>query len=187
MKNYYQVLEIEKDAEEREIKAAYRRLAKEYHPDRNKASNARQRFIQLTEAYQILIDDDLRKSYDLRIDRNRSRESQMKDKEDQYREWFNRYQQQARTQAETFAGSTFEEFENSPIYKTAMTLSRVYNYIFFGIGVFMVIGPFTLWYFREADLPNARPWQTLLLPSMIGLAFTYGIYYFLFKYKVHDD
>jgi curved DNA-binding protein CbpA len=184
--NYYQVLGLSPEATEKEIKSAYRTLAKVWHPDKNKAENARAQFIVITEAYQILSDENLRPIYDQKLHRSSYREQSMRQKEQEYRAWFERYQQQAQRNAQAYASSSYDEFEQSPIFKTAMVLSRIYNYLFFGIGVCMVFGPLTLWYIREAGMPNARPWYNFIFPSLIGLAFTYGIYYFLFKYKVHE-
>lgn len=64
MRDYYEVLGVGKDAPEREIKRAYRRLAKKYHPDVNKSPDAEDKFRELSEAYEILIDPDKRANYD---------------------------------------------------------------------------------------------------------------------------
>jgi DnaJ-class molecular chaperone len=64
-KNYYEILGIEKDSSEEEIRLAYRRLAKLYHPDLNQGDpSAKEKFIELKEAYDTLIDPLKRKIYD---------------------------------------------------------------------------------------------------------------------------
>ncbi|MBI1869439.1 J domain-containing protein [Candidatus Gottesmanbacteria bacterium] len=62
--DYYQILGIPKGASEAEIKAAYRRLALEWHPDRNKTSEATQKVKEITEAYEILSNQEKRAAYD---------------------------------------------------------------------------------------------------------------------------
>jgi molecular chaperone DnaJ len=63
-KDYYEVLGVSKTASKDEIKDAYRKLALQYHPDRNKAPDAEEKFKQISEAYAVLSDDDKRAQYD---------------------------------------------------------------------------------------------------------------------------
>ncbi|MBQ6321561.1 MAG: DnaJ domain-containing protein [Lachnospiraceae bacterium] len=64
-KNYYKILEIERTADEKAIKKAYRKLAKKYHPDSNPGNKeAEQKFKDVNEAYAILGDAEKRKLYD---------------------------------------------------------------------------------------------------------------------------
>jgi len=65
-KDYYGVLGVPRGASKDEIKSAYRKLAKKYHPDLNKENPkaAEEKFKQLSEAYEVLADDDKRKIYD---------------------------------------------------------------------------------------------------------------------------
>ncbi|MBI4306336.1 MAG: molecular chaperone DnaJ [Chloroflexi bacterium] len=63
-RDYYEVLGLPKDATAEDIKKAYRRLALEFHPDRNKTPGASEKFKEITEAYQVLNDTEKRATYD---------------------------------------------------------------------------------------------------------------------------
>jgi len=63
--DFYDVLGIRRDVSQEEIKAAFRKLAFKYHPDRNKSPGAEQKFKEVSEAYAILSDPDKRKQYDV--------------------------------------------------------------------------------------------------------------------------
>ena len=63
-KDYYEVLGVPRNASEDEIKSAFRKLAFQYHPDRNKELGAEEKFKEINEAYQILSDPGKRASYD---------------------------------------------------------------------------------------------------------------------------
>lgn len=65
-KDYYQILGIDRRADEREIKSAFRRMARRYHPDVNPGdSAAERRFKDVNEAYEVLSDPEKRRRYDL--------------------------------------------------------------------------------------------------------------------------
>jgi len=63
-RDYYDVLGVKRNASEEEIKKAYRRLARQYHPDVNKANDAEARFKEINEAYEVLSDREKRERYD---------------------------------------------------------------------------------------------------------------------------
>lgn len=64
-KDYYKILGVDKKASLSEIKEAYRRLARKYHPDVNKSPQAQEKFKQINEAYEVLKDPEKRRKYDL--------------------------------------------------------------------------------------------------------------------------
>ncbi len=63
-KDYYEVLGVSKDASQDEIKSAFRKLAKKYHPDVSKEPDAEEKFKEAQEAYAVLSDESKRKQYD---------------------------------------------------------------------------------------------------------------------------
>ncbi|GHU34373.1 hypothetical protein FACS1894166_11730 [Bacilli bacterium] len=63
-RDYYEILGIPKSATPDEIKRAFRRLAMQYHPDRNKAADAEAKFKEVNEAYEVLSDTNKRTTYD---------------------------------------------------------------------------------------------------------------------------
>lgn len=63
-RDYYEVLGLEKESSQSEIKKAYRKLAKEYHPDHNDSADAEKKFKEVRESYEILSDKEKRSAYD---------------------------------------------------------------------------------------------------------------------------
>ena len=62
--DYYKILDVDRNADAATIKKAYRKLARQYHPDVNKAADAEEKFKQANEAYEVLKDAEKRKAYD---------------------------------------------------------------------------------------------------------------------------
>lgn len=63
-RDYYEVLGVAKDATDADIKKAYRKLSKQFHPDINQEAGAEDKFKEIAEAYEVLSDADKRAAYD---------------------------------------------------------------------------------------------------------------------------
>jgi curved DNA-binding protein len=88
-KDYYQILGVPQDADEKTIRAAYRRLARQYHPDVNPGNQeAEERFKEINEANQVLADPEQRKKYDeLRAQYQRFQQSGGRPQEFDWQRW----------------------------------------------------------------------------------------------------
>ena len=64
-KNYYEILGVTPDSDAQDVKISYRKLARKYHPDVNKAPESAQKFKDVLEAYEVLSDEKKRKQYDM--------------------------------------------------------------------------------------------------------------------------
>jgi molecular chaperone DnaJ len=64
MKDPYKLLNVKKDASQQDIKKAYYQLAKKYHPDQNKDPKAREKFVEIQNAYEVLSDANKRAQFD---------------------------------------------------------------------------------------------------------------------------
>lgn len=69
--SHYETLQIKKDASADEIKRSFRELALKYHPDKNKSSDSKEKFLRIVEAYEVLSDNNLRKKYDMMSEKNK--------------------------------------------------------------------------------------------------------------------
>ena len=102
MANYYEILEIERTSTEKEIKSAYRKLAKKWHPDTTKLDKkyAAEKFKEVTNAYNVLSDAEARKKYDYNLNYEARLREESRRREQARQEAERRRQEQARQEAE---------------------------------------------------------------------------------------
>lgn len=108
-KDYYEVLGVAKTAAEKDIKSAYRKLAKKWHPDANPTNTKRaeERFKEVLEAYEVLGDSDKRKKYDA-LGSNWEEAQQQAEAQRRYRDAQNaQYRSGASPQGDAFSSAGF--------------------------------------------------------------------------------
>lgn len=131
MKDYYRILEIEFGAEIPSVKKAYRRLALKYHPDKNKAPEASIKFIEITEAYEVLNNDIKKNQYDNFYSSYFKTQGQKTEyKEDlktaKTQEWTN----YGKKKAEQYASMKYDDFADKIIEELRLAISYTPNVIF---------------------------------------------------------
>jgi hypothetical protein len=127
---YYKILNLKPDSSIEDIRKAYRRKARLYHPDINNAPDAADNFIRITEAYDFLIENHEKKPLDdqefLRI----------------VEEW-RKYRQERSTQrARYYARSSYARFKNSKYYKSTRILNA--SSIIFNFAIAVMVLLFTI-------------------------------------------
>ena len=114
MRDYYQVLGVTAAASIDEIRAAFRKLAMQYHPDRNSSPTAQSTFIEITEAYEILRDPHRRQVYESMFMDNKVENdveaNTGSSSEGSYRETYYSWTEQAHARAKSYASMPYNRF-----------------------------------------------------------------------------
>jgi len=126
-KDYYKTLGIEKNATPDEIKKAYRKLARKYHPDTNKDKNAEDMFKDISEAYEVLSDAEKKKKYDnLGSSYSRFKTTGGNTSDFQWNDWFaDNFQKNARN-ANKYSHNYYDNFAGDD-KKTGNTVGDFFN------------------------------------------------------------
>ena len=114
VKNYYKTLGLSTSATKAEIKVAYRKLAKKYHPDKNKSKQASQLFIEVNEAYAYLTNEG--SSYRINYPEKTTNSNKSKSSEDELRkrmDWARKYAQYKKVKEERMMELEYYKIHNS--------------------------------------------------------------------------
>ncbi len=126
--SYYEILGVTANTTGEEIKQAYRKKAKELHPDRNKHENAHEQFILLTEAYECL--------FILKKGRANSKPSA-----GNYTDWQQQSRNQARQRAREYAQMQYEEFKKTDYYKKTVAANIILEHFYFFSSILLLALP----------------------------------------------
>lgn len=177
--NYYERLEIPESATQAEIKTAYRRLAKRFHPDLNPDIAAEAQFIAIEEAHSCLIKTESRKAYDMLLRFNREGRSYVT-AEQKYRNDVRRSSVRSQANASRHAKMSYEQYKRDELLRTstlALLLHTVFTIafgalllnIFYRLGTKMY-GPHTG---NWGDSPGIYLLGMGYLLSLIGVSYIY--------------
>lgn len=164
-------------------------MAKLYHPDRSGDEGTREKFIKVNEAYEVLMQKDtyVREAIDRYQKKQRgTSENQQPHRDPAYKPKTTHSNASGqRNRAEAYADMRFKDFEKSPIYKTALVVSSFFNYLMLAIGFSMVASPIVSYInYDESNRFAGEEHVFHIWPMILGLAFLYGVWYFLFKHKL---
>jgi len=187
--NYFAILELNPKASSEEVKKSFRFLAKKWHPDRNDDPVSAKKFIEITEAYEYLMDDNRRSVHAYMLTRIDKVDEELERKARIYQEWYNQHAQRSRERAAEYARGGFKNFSNSPIYKAAMAVNKLYNYLFLAFCIIVILAPIAGWYNNNKELreEDQQSVFVLIFPVALGLIFAGFGYYYLFVLKTDED
>lgn len=158
---YYKILDLPAGSTVEEIKKAYRKKARQYHPDINHAPDAKDRFISVTEAYEFLLACHERIKYEEQ-EFNRAME-----------DWRKYRQHRSRKRAEVYARTSYTKFKNSKIYKSTRIFDGTTILFSFGVSILVLIYTIFGYTFRlhhpipGLEKPSVFTFIMLLLLGMI--------------------
>jgi hypothetical protein len=161
---YFKILDLHDDSPVAEIKKAYRKKARLYHPDVNPSSNARDLFISATEAYEFLI------AYREKI---RSDEEAFNKAMDEWRKY---RQHKSRRRAAVYAGTSYRTFRNSKLYRSTRFFDGTTILFSFCVSILVIIYSIYGYVFRlrhpipGLEKPSVFTFIMLLLLGMVFFA-----------------
>jgi hypothetical protein len=185
--NYYQILEIEVSASEQEIKRAFRKLAKKYHPDVNHSSDAPDRFKKVYMAYEVLSDPYKKRLYDELKEESQQQYSHAEQASSAHNSGFNydagfdEWEYRAQQRAEHYADMGYEQFKKHEL----RGLDFFYHQLSLFIGMFglFFIGGLALFFSKIIVMAviNEKTPPLSLVGALIVGAFGLTILWYVIK------
>lgn len=145
-KDYYSILNISNNSTKTEIVKTFRDLAKKYHPDKNSSPNASEKFRKVFEAYEILKDENKRKTYD-QFWKQKYQNKTVRNQSD-FEPEFKEQREYAKQSAEKYSKMPYEDFIKSTIFdikfivKKTPTIGAII--LLFSLGIFFLFFMFML-------------------------------------------
>lgn len=161
IKNYCTILGIEENAGLPKIKKAYRKKAKEYHPDLNPNPNAHLQFILINEAYNYLCG--------LIQKEGRINDPAQNNKQDQsfYDTWVKQERARIRREAARNARMKYEEFKKTKTYKATSFLYELVDFLYIGVGLLIILVPIIYTAITGLDPKNPERSITTIIGSVL--------------------
>ncbi|WP_107037453.1 J domain-containing protein [Brumimicrobium mesophilum] len=183
MSTYYTTLEISENADSSEIKKAFRKLAKQYHPDLNSSENAKDKFIEIEVAYSCLSDRKTRLAYDrlLKMQRMQRANPRVKQK---YQQDVNRRTRKGNSRAQAHSKMNYQQYKRDQLFRYSILSVALKTLFTIIAGAILMVAFVRLG--RVLYGPNSDEWGQNL--SIYFLAFVYifsliGLIY-LYEYFV---
>lgn len=133
MRSYYDILELSHTASPDEIKKAYRKLAKKFHPDVSNEVDAHDRFVEIEVAYSCLSKIESRKSYDQLLRYKSSKNVNPRSRKRQEEKIYRR-ESRAKYKASDHAKMTFQQYQKDELLKRSGVSSFIKTILFLGCG-----------------------------------------------------
>lgn len=185
MKNYYAILELTIGAEPKEIRAAFRRLVKLHHPDVSDLPDAQERFLEIQEAYEFLIDDAQRLNFNRLWNQSYIDQQEQFRREQIYRLWVE-HQQKRHAQARTDSVPTRAP-QSPKITRIWRHVNTTFNVIFLTLFALIIVLPIYR-YTHQDHLPieMQQPFYAFIWPIVLGCVFLISGYVYWFKDHVDE-
>jgi hypothetical protein len=135
LKDFYAILQLPRDAKIDDIKRAYRRLAREYHPDVSSLPNAKELFISINEAYEYLYN---KISYEESIKKSKE---QFTDETAQsvIDAWLLAEKERMRARAKKYAEMRYNHFKQTEFYRSTDIYSKILGFLYLALGLCVII------------------------------------------------